>query len=96
MAVRYSGNVTIRLTYHDPKVGDRWANGYYICALSWPGGRKSVTVGAPAYLSQAVDSAGAYDDTASAAISFADYEGPEGDFYPAWGDGGPAISRKKR
>lgn len=68
----------------------RHPNGSYRCALACftPAGqwnetvyhRARVRVGAPACLSHAVDSPEAYDDAASAALSFASYDDSE------WGD----------
>jgi hypothetical protein len=66
-ALRYSGALRIRVTYVDPKAG-------YRCAISGDGIRRTIWVGAPNCLSHAVDSSEAFDETAHAALSFADDE----------------------
>ncbi len=76
-AKRYSGVVTILLTYvdHDPKVPEQFPNGFYRCRLSRGVRREWSTafiVGAPRVLSHAVDSSKAYDGAAHAALAFAD------------------------
>jgi hypothetical protein len=74
--LRYSGEIRIRVTYLDvayPDTRARLGNGRYRCFLRGPGGMTTtVIVGAPAYLSRAVDSPEAFDDAAHAAISFAE------------------------
>jgi len=101
MPARYSGNVAVRITYHDPTMGSSNRNGTYACKVTWPGGRSSVTVGAPAFLSDAVDSPIAYDDTAHAALAFVSADEDNlatavgGDFAPAYSDNGFAIRRKR-
>lgn len=72
MAKRYSGDVSGRVTYRDPSPGSHLRNGDYKVSLSSGGKRKVIYVGAPAYLSHAVDSAKAYDEAFRAAMSFAD------------------------
>lgn len=89
MSVRYSGVVTIRITYRDASTSDvypdgtpRNFNGTYRCVLSRPkpqGSRTKtyrhvVIVGAPAFLSHAVDSVQAFDDAARAALSFGSHD----------------------
>lgn len=100
--LRYSGDVTIRINYrqHVPGHG-HWRNGGYYCEIALGGKRLGqILVGAPAYLSHAVDSPEAYDETASAAISFADDEEERGehDWHGVgqrcdWGDSGRLIRR---
>jgi hypothetical protein len=68
MATRYSGDVTVRVDYVDTKSA-------YRCRVKCADGAKTIIVH-PARASQlAVDSAAAYDETARAAISFADHDG---------------------
>jgi hypothetical protein len=83
-ALRYSGEVTIRVTWIDTP-GRNNHGGHYRCTLSrtinkgtqWEK-RVSTTqyVGAPAFLERGVgiDSSEAFDDTAHAALSFASNE----------------------
>jgi hypothetical protein len=74
--LRYCGEIRIRITYLER---GPHRNGSYRCYLTAPGGAKvTIIVGAPAYLSHGVDSSEAFDETAHAAISFADNE-PESD-----------------
>lgn len=81
-ALRYSGDVRVRVTYFDPKSGDvfsdgtpRHPNGSYCCRIVTPGVRGlRVFVGAPAHLEHAVDSPEAFDCAARAALAFADEE----------------------
>ncbi len=69
MATRYSGELTIRLTYRDE-------SGDYHCTVSRAGVHVgSVDVGSPALLQYAVDSPHAYDCAAHAALSFLSDEG---------------------
>lgn len=76
MAKRYSGDISGTVTYRDPKFGSRNRNGDYKVTLSSrSGGKKTIIVGAPAFLSEAVDSSAAYDDTFRAAVAFAEDEG---------------------
>lgn len=101
MPMRYSGNVKIRVTYHEGThvTYNQFPNGYYDCHLSWPGGKHFVRVGAPRSLSVAVDSPKAYDDAAAAAVTFANDSTREGeitgDFEPDGGMHGASISRRK-
>jgi hypothetical protein len=73
-ALRYSGEVTIRVTWID-KVDVRPHGGHYRCTLSRIESNRRVTttqyVGAPACLTHAIDCSEAFDDTAHAALSFA-------------------------
>lgn len=85
MALRYSGAVTIRVTWNDR---------YYNASVSsngrnlWFG-----TVGAPKSSKIAADSPEAYDAAAHAALSFANNESEAGEL--AWSDGrGWDITRK--
>lgn len=81
MALRYSGKLTIRVLWND--------RGYYNASISSKGRNLwSGTVGAPKSSRVAVDSPEAYDDTASAALSFAAHEGADVD------DAGVEITRK--
>lgn len=103
MATRYSGDLTITLTYRDPhaELFDMYPNGDYRATISWPsrarGGkhRRTIYVGAPKYLRQAVDSPEAYDSAAHAAISFAAEEESEIGERAAIGTDGWLISRNK-
>lgn len=98
MPARYSGNVTVRLEYRDPKQGDDRQHGHYQCWVSWPGGRNIVFVEPPAHLTVAVDSPRAFDDAAHAAMSFTEHDGSsqDGSFEPDYSDSGYVILRKKR
>ena len=83
MALRYSGSLTIRVVWND--------RGFYDASVSRKGRNLwSGTVGAPRSLRVAVDSPDAYDDAASAALSFASHEGADVD------DAGAEITRKRR
>jgi hypothetical protein len=81
-ALRYSGEVRIRITYREARFAERYSdgtprfpNGSYRCYLTGPGGMKAtVIVGAPAFLSHAVDCSEAFDEAAHAALSFADHK----------------------
>lgn len=89
MAVRYSGNVTITLTYNDK-------TSQYDCSVKAPKEKAvKVHVRPPPSSRLAVDSPEAYDGTARAAYSFADDEhGEIGN--PEYGSGtGIIIHRKK-
>jgi hypothetical protein len=103
MATRYSGNITVRLTYVDrPPPGTFHDNrGGYKATVSQGREHQTIWVGEPAHLTHAVDSPAAYDDAARAAISFALDENDE------WGiqildesgvdsdDHGIRVSRKR-
>lgn len=70
MAIRYSGSVRINVIWRDTD---------YRCAISSPSGRYVVFVGAPAAgfgAGIAYDSPEAYDQTARAALAFAEDERP--------------------
>lgn len=92
MATRYSGNATIRMVYQD--------SGDYACTVSvagrnvWTG-----TVGAPAVGfgdGIAYDSPDAYDETARAALAFAEDETGGDAIQPDWAEGsGERIIRRK-
>jgi len=70
MALRYSGSLTIRVVWND--------RGHYDASISRKGRNLwSGTIGEPRHLRVAVDSPEAYDDTAHAALSFADSEGAD-------------------
>lgn len=84
----------MRVTYRDPKPGSHLRNGDYKVTLSSGGRRKVIYVGAPAFLSHAVDSPKAYDEAAQAAIAFADDEGF--DMQPDYTSSGVHVSRSKR
>ena len=83
MAIRYSGNATIRVTYRD--------SGDYACSVSVAG--RSVwsgTVGAPASgfgPGVAYDSPEAYDSTARAALAFAEEDTGGDAIQPDWEEG---------
>lgn len=67
---RYSGDLTITLTYRE-------RSSDYRATISYKGVRHVVYVGEPRYLQHAVDSPEAFDETAHAAISFASEEDNE-------------------
>lgn len=85
-ATRYSGNFKITMQLKDDQRFGRGGrplhpNGYYnvrIRELGRDGAEKGIVwkgvVGTPAFLSEAIDSLKAYDDTARAALAFADDE----------------------
>jgi hypothetical protein len=86
--LRYSGDIRIRVTYHDRRFEDvyedgtpRNPNGFYRCFLRASNNTTTIIVGAPAFLSQAVDSPEAFSDAARAAVAFADHEDPEAGWY---------------
>lgn len=101
--MRYSGNISIRVTYLEPwgagtpaPVGrSTRINGEYRCFLRHPcGARATVHVGAPDALRHAVDSPLAFDDAAKASMSFAAHD----DDFDWWGSAshdvdGVVISR---
>lgn len=87
MAKRYSGDVSMRLSYRD-------AHDDYKVTLSSGGRRKVVYVLPPAILQHTVDSPKAYDDTARAAIAFAEDEGF--DMQPDYTDSGVRVTRSRR
>lgn len=79
--LRRCGDYTIRMSYrqHVP-TSKHWVNGGYYCQIAL--GRKNlgtIVVGAPAYLSEAVDSPEAFDSTASACMAFAADEEERGE-----------------
>lgn len=91
-AQRISGNLRIRVSYHDRE-------GAYLCSVATLDGKQRtvLTVLPPAVLRHAVDSPEAFDETAHAALSFAsevhDWIECNADYAP---DGsGWAISRKR-
>ena len=94
MATRYSGDLTITLTYRDRESD-------YRATISWPSRprngshRHTVYVGEPKYLTHAVDSPEMYDSAAHAAISFGSEEEPEIGERAAYGTDGWLISRNK-
>lgn len=100
--LRYSGEIRIRITYLDAH-GEvfidgtpRAPNGKYRCFLQAKGGaRTTVYVGAPASLSHAVDSPEAFDDTAHAAIAFANDEDSQWGDYAASNEDGYHIVRSR-
>jgi len=66
MAKRYSGELVIRVTFHD------YCN-QYRCTVSLKGKRMgAIWVGLPGVLTQSVDCPAAYDDTARAVLAFID------------------------
>ena len=68
VAKRYSGDVAVTMIYRD-------ATSDYACRVATPTEVRIVFVGTPAHLEHAVDSREAFDDTARAAIAFAEHEG---------------------
>jgi hypothetical protein len=87
-AIRYSGQIKIRVTYLEPyAAGDACPpgrstqpNGEYRCFLRVGGWKAIIHVNPPAVLSHGVDSPEAFDEAARAAIAFADHE------YGGWND----------
>lgn len=79
--MRYSGNITVRVTYLEPYLaGDACPanrstrlNGEYRCFVKSPDRSLTIVVGAPNVLSNSVDSPEAFDDAARAAIAFANH-----------------------
>ena len=65
IAKRYSGDVTVTMIYRD-------ATSDYACRVATPSGFTVVIGGSPRFLEHAVDSREAFDQTARAAIAFAD------------------------
>jgi hypothetical protein len=90
MATRYSGKVTVDVRWVESIGRSRYRAG-----VSWPGGRSVQFVGLPGVLTKAVDSPQAYDEAASAAISFASDEGKDVGDYTAYTDRGLWIGRSK-
>lgn len=72
MAKRYSGDVSMRVTYRD-------VNDDYKVTMSSGGKRHTEYIFGPAQRSKliAVDSAQAYDEAAHAALSFSSFGNPE-------------------
>ena len=105
-ALRYSGQIRIRITYLEPWGAGTPApagrstrvNGEYRCFLQANGARVTIHVDTPAYLLCAVDSPEAFDGAAHAAIAFAEDEYPDhgwGEWAKTKEDGtGWAIVRK--
>lgn len=97
-ALRYSGEIRIRVTYRDARRDDvyidgtpRNPNGSYRCYLRGPvGARATIIIGAPTFLPHGVDSPKAFDDAARAALAFAEAEADEaqraGGDYESWGN----------
>jgi hypothetical protein len=93
--MRYSGKIRIRITYIDAPQGGTC--GYYRCFLRavgfHQGEGRTIQVGAPAHLTNAVDSPEAFDDAARAAIAFAQDENPGWDDLAAHNEDGYHIAR---
>jgi hypothetical protein len=94
--MRYSGEIRIRITYLEPYLaGDgapagrsTMSNGEYRCFLREPDGMgTTIHVGAPAFLTHAVDSPEAFDAVARAALSFAHNAGWPVEAHAPWVDG---------
>lgn len=69
MAIRYSGDLTIRMRWINERGLN--GNGTYRCVVSRRGKDRTVVhVGAAACITEAVDSPASYDDTARAALAF--------------------------
>lgn len=71
MAERYSGKVRIRVRWEEGIFPGMNHGGRYRCNVRTPEGRTTIFVGAPVYITEAVDSSAAYDESAHAALSFA-------------------------
>ena len=78
-ATRYCGDLEIRIQYDPHLFNSRFAggrrNGAYECRIR-RGGKKlgTIYVGAPEYITQAVDSPETFDEVASSALAFAAHE----------------------
>jgi hypothetical protein len=68
VAKRYSGDVVVTMIWRD-------SYNCYACSVAASGDIRVVIVGAPACLEHAVDSREAFNETARAAIAFAEHEG---------------------
>lgn len=92
MAKRYCGHWIINVKY-----SDRWDE--YLCSIVHDADPHrvvtSVSVKPPAHLTQAVDSAQAYDDTAHAALSFVTADEKISESELDFTDSGFRIRRKK-
>jgi hypothetical protein len=90
-ATRYSGKLTVRMTYLDSEA-------QYRCVVSYSdangSGWTTLYVRPPALLRNAVDSPIAFDETAHAALSFASEDHDWVERYADFNDGGWAINRK--
>jgi hypothetical protein len=94
--MRYSGEIRIRVTYLEPYLaGDKcpagrstMSNGEYRCFLRGPTDMgTTIHVGAPAFLTHAVDSPEAFDAAARVALSFAHNDGWPVEAHAPWVDG---------
>lgn len=98
-ARRWSGELRIRVRYDDRGVSDRFLNGRYHCSVSRPATKGAevyrVIVGAPAFLTHAVDSPEAFDAAAHAALSFASDAGFPVETYAATNEHGWHIGRSE-
>lgn len=75
MALRFSGRVRLNVSLRDD-TDPRHHNSVYVVTASVNGQRRGkVRVHPPAHLTHALDSKKAYDEAASAALSFLDHEG---------------------
>jgi hypothetical protein len=93
-AKRYSGSISIRVTYLDYPHTGRF-NGEYRCFLRANNARCTIYVGVPASTLLPVDSPEAFDSAARAAIGFADHEfGDWGDWAEVSASVGYVITRR--
>lgn len=102
-ALRYSGDVRVRVTYVEPRCGTaeeratmgRYPHGRYRCVVSGKGSRVVVWTAPPAMLLHAVDSSEAFDDAAHAALAFVEDEGEGRLVYAEYDKDGLVVRRKK-
>lgn len=91
-AVRYSGDVTVRVTYLDRRHGS--PNGHYWCVVSAHGLSHAFSIQPPVVLSHPVDSSEMFDDVARSAIAFAEHDGVDVQ-KAAWTEHGVHVGRSK-
>lgn len=105
-AIRYSGEIRIRVTYVEPKQGEI-GDGTYRCFLKRGDASTTVTVDANTRGDVGVDSPAGFDDAARAAVTFAedDADGRRcaGEDYDSWGywsartvNGGYHVGRSEK
>lgn len=96
-ATRYCGKLRIVIAYRDDSRQD-----YYDCRVSVDRARGGKVLRFPVMPPAAgfgpgiaYDSSEAFDRTAAAAVSFAANDEPAVEFFAAYGDDGPLITRKR-
>ena len=101
-AVRYSGNLTVRVTYLESYLaGDKCPanrstrpHGEHRCFVKSPDRSVTIIVGAPGVLSHSADSPKAFDEAAQAAIAFASHEDSHYGELAYWNARGIVIGRR--